>query len=389
MAHDEVDSNFFLCGIEKYVVQKRPIPIELLNVNVPDNYNTSKRASTLLPGLLASRASTDIGPQLFVNQHNQFNNNKLHNHYPMVFEHLSAKRGGSLNFILHATAPATRKSWLEKIRGLQERKNIKSPVFELLPVIPLFEFSESNKIHHFITFNAGNQYLLAADDGVYVGHYSTTIEKARNPHKLLSLDKVIQIQVIEVAEILLVLLADKTLWEYNLDVVNGNPSHQAPGRLVHSNVPFFCIGQCLQRTLICVPRISTLKSYIYTYEPICKVDNATNTNIISKRTIIPDIMKQKPSQESKDIHFKKIKESYIPSEAYALELSATMMLITSANGVILVDMRTDKAQLIQQCGGSNHPMTVGLLRRSISISAISKSHLAGRAVDASTNENDS
>jgi hypothetical protein len=47
---------------------------------------------------------------------------------------------------------------------------------------------------------------------------------------------------------------------------------------------------------------------------------------------------------SDELHLKKIKDCYVPCEAYAVELSTSMMLITSSRGMIMVDMRTDKPQ---------------------------------------------
>ncbi|CAO3596427.1 unnamed protein product [Absidia cylindrospora] len=122
--------------------------------------------------------------------------------------------------------------------------------------------------------DSGQQYILAADDGVYVGH--TTGKK--KPNKVLSLQKVTQVQVVEPAEILLV-LSDRTLWEYGLDVVNGKPESQPLGKRVQSHVPFFHVGRSLQSTLVCVPRVSTLKSTITTYEPITNgIINTTSSD---------------------------------------------------------------------------------------------------------------
>jgi hypothetical protein len=211
---------------------------------------------------------------------------------------------------------------------------------------------------------------LAADDGVYVGHHNYR-HADTTPHKVLALEKVTQIHAIESTETLLV-LADRILWEYNLDAVNGKPHTQPRGRLVQTHVPFFYVGICLKRTMLCVPRISTLKSIISIYEAVRKIDNnavnigsggggggavslnpnignnSNRSSIASKRSsgLLDRLLSIRTlsSQPSDDLHLRKMKDCYVPCEAYAVELSASMMLITSSRGMIMIDMRTDKPQ---------------------------------------------
>ncbi|GAA5799436.1 hypothetical protein HPULCUR_004851 [Helicostylum pulchrum] len=343
-------------GTERYVIQKRPIPIELLSVYLPDtSLNGSKRSSTLLlpyltpnhttnPGM-QGRSSTDLGPYT---TSASVPNTKLNQH-PIAFQHLG-RNSTTTHFTLYASSPATRKPWLEKIRLQQEEKNKKSPIFEIIPAVREHEFIDTNKINHFITFNGGQQYLLASDDGVYVGHHNYKYADT-TPHKVLALDKVTQIHTIEPTETLLV-LADKTLWEYPLYVVNGKPATQPAGRLVQTHVPFFFVGICLKRTVLCVPRISTLKSVISTFEAVRGTENmvavlpANTGNMVKRSTGFIDRMLTMRSLTlpSDELHLKKIKDCYVPCEAYAVELSASMMLITSSRGMIMVDMRTDKPQ---------------------------------------------
>ncbi|KAG2191911.1 hypothetical protein INT46_006793 [Mucor plumbeus] len=382
-------------GTERYVIQKRPIPIELLSVYLPDTNMASKRSSTLVlpyitmtspnpmmaaPGAKA-RASTDLGP--YLNQNSSNNNSSANNNnpttttsnsnsskpnqYPIAFQHLG--RSTSTPYILFAPSPATRKPWLEKIKSQQDEKNKRSPIFELVSSVLEHQFIVLNKIHHFITFNGGQQYLLAADDGVYVGHHNYRHAET-TPHKVLSLDKVTQIQTIENTETLLV-LADRTLWEYPLDIVNGKPETQPRGRLVQTHVPFFYVGTCLKRIMVCVPKISTLRSVITVFEAIKRTDIISgsgnggtvisaslpsSTGASNKRTsgLLDRLMSMRAlSQPADDLHLRKVKDTYVPTEAYAVELSASMMLITSSRGVIMVDMRTDQPQQLLNPGDRN------------------------------------
>ncbi|CAO3653732.1 unnamed protein product [Cunninghamella echinulata] len=184
--------------------------------------------------------------------------------FPIVFSYMGRRKNDDV-LVLYATSEATRRPWFEKIIKQQlERVQRSTPIYEILPAVEPNYFSISSKMNHIITFNSGQQYLLATDDGIYVGHTSGK----KTPHKVLNLNRVSQIEVVESADILLV-LSDRILFEYPLDVVNGKPETQSPGKRVQTHVPFFCVGKSLQqRTLVCVPRISTLKSIITCFEPI-------------------------------------------------------------------------------------------------------------------------
>ncbi|KAI9480525.1 MAG: hypothetical protein EXX96DRAFT_501510 [Benjaminiella poitrasii] len=346
-------------GVERYVIQIRPIPIELLQVYCPDiSLANNKRSSALaLPYLstthnaIASmtlsqtRASTDI--------HASYLQQTGHKdqYYPITFQYIG--RSGHNKAInehtLYATSAATRKPWLEKIRTEQDKKYKRIPIFESMTVVDTF--LDTNKINHFITFNNGRQYLLAADDGVYVGHHNDKQSSGATvalPHKILSIDKVSQIQVIESTRTLLV-LADRTLWEYPLDSVNGRPETQPQGRLVQNHVPFFHVGMCLKRLMVCIPsRVSALRSIITIYEATSEHSSPATHRTQSSSNILNrwfSIRTNNSSTSSNgEVHLRKIKNSYVPCEAYAIELSATMMLITTSRGMIMVDMKTDRPQ---------------------------------------------
>lgn len=162
---------------------------------------------------------------------------------------------------------------------------------------------------------------------------------------MLSISHVTQVQVIESTQTLLV-LAERVLWEYSLDVVNGKPENQPLGYKIQTHVPFFCVGQCMQRTMVCIPRVSTLKSTISAFEPVKKTDSYQQQGNGKRNSGLLDrlIVTTSRSQSSEHPNLRKIKDCYVPSEAYRVELSPSMMLITTAIGIIMVDMRTDKPQ---------------------------------------------
>ncbi|KAG0187123.1 RHO1 GDP-GTP exchange protein 2 [Apophysomyces sp. BC1034] len=319
-------------SIEHYIIQKRPIPIELLSATIPDMTRV-RRTSSILPNKLNSQNSNgSTSMQCRRSADTSMNSGTIimpsKTGYPISFQHLGRK--GTGNVTLYAPSIATRKPWFEKIHKVQVDKDKRLPIFDLCPAVREREFYIDTKINHMITFNGGQQYLLATDSGVYVGHRTGS----RTPHKVLALDRVTQVQVLESVELLLV-LADKVLWEYGLDIVNSKPENQVPGRKVQNHVPFFHVGQCLHRTLVCVPRVSTLQSTITAFEPAKLMEFNRKQGLLERLVRAPS-----PS----DLHLKRFKDCYIPSEAWAVELSSKNMLITGPRGIIVVDMRTDKPQ---------------------------------------------
>lgn len=195
---------------------------------------------------------------------------------------------------------------------------------------------------------------------------------------MLSLLKVTQIQVVESVQMLLI-LSDRTLWEYGLDAVNGKPDTQPLGTRVQTNVPFFYVGRSLQRAVVCVPRVSTLNSTITTFEPVGKdrVDDGqksgllgdggastksegtpltrhttTHSDGIGRRKSLKLLDKvalrvgaqQQQRQHRLGVRLKRLKVFYVPCEVWAIELTPSKMLVTSPRGMIMLDMKTDKPQ---------------------------------------------
>ncbi|ORZ25372.1 hypothetical protein BCR42DRAFT_400016 [Absidia repens] len=448
-------------GALKYVIQKRPMALDLLTVFVPkefkeyispgayansqhqsiisstssntDNNENStdhaatdfskaakrnsngplsqKRPSSILPYVNINNTSSPMmlrpfnDPSLYSSSQQSIgnNNNKsttfnmtpstvIHERerkigYPIVFDYLGRHSKSDI-LILYATSNATRKPWVDKIMKQQsERRQRNQPKFDIVSAVEPGHFGLSIRINHMTTFNNGQQYILATDDGVFVGH--TTGKK--KPHRILNLPKVTQVQVVESAQMLLV-LSDRTLWDYGLDVVNGKPESQPLGKRVQSHVPFFYVGQSLQRLLVCVPRVSTLKSTITVFEPIVNGLPATNSDSSGsgngnggsslttddtnhsidsglannnynsgkdgpssrlsmdhhrRKTMgLLDRMAQlrMGSQQQSDLRLKQLKDFYVPSEVWAIELSPSKMLITTSRGMIMVDMKTDQPQ---------------------------------------------
>lgn len=159
------------------------------------------------------------------------------------------------------------------------------------------------------------------------------------PHKILPLENVRQIHVLEEYQLLLV-LADNVLWQYPLDItVNGRPdgSHSIVhfGRKIRTNVPFFHVGVCLEKTLICVPRPSPIVGTdIDIFEPTMPKTEQKKKTIFSKLSI-------RSSQLSlMNTQVVPLKPIYNPFDVWAIDNTPSLLILTSQSGISAVEMKT-------------------------------------------------
>lgn len=154
-------------------------------------------------------------------------------------------------------------------------------------------------------------------------------EPASISHKILAVERVSQIEVLEGAQKLLV-LADRTLWEYALQVVNNSVGCDKRRKQIQSSVPFFHVGHCLGTTLVCIPK-GTFSSRIVVYEP----QKLEDYNKKQKRAgRVPNPL---------DLPLKKFGEYHVPSEIWDIELSNTKMFVTTPRGIIILSIRDPKS----------------------------------------------
>ncbi|KAG2217206.1 hypothetical protein INT45_011644, partial [Circinella minor] len=331
---------------QHYIIQRPPIPVELLSVSIADSGKARRPTNTIIshyyiPGANATtmgphpamRGSTDSGTSIvnnviggntgsgggsggFITSRSQF---------PITFTHLGRKGAGSLT--LYSSSVPARKPWFDKIHDIQLHHDKRHALFAPIPAVKEHHFFVITKINHMVTFNDGRQYVLAADDGVYVGH----TEQSSVPRKVLSIERVTQVAVLPSAQKLLV-LADRSLYEYALSVVNGSPKDRPPSNKIRTHVPFFHVGFCLKRHLICVPRISTLQTTITVFE--AQRPEEYHKKYRHRRSDVPGKV---PSPL--DVPMRQFSVYGVPSEVWDIELSKSLMLVTTSRGVIIWDMR--------------------------------------------------
>lgn len=192
--------------------------------------------------------------------------------------------------------------------------------------------------------------MLATDSGLYIGQRKCVPSVV--PRKVLPLERVHQVHVLEEYGLLLV-LADDILWQYPLEItLNGRPdgSHsiQHFGRKVQGNVPFFHVGTCLGKTLICVPKPPSVNgTEIEIYEPSMPKTEMRRKSIFSKLSI-------RSSLSLTNTQVNPLKPIYSPCDVWAIDTTKSMVLLTTPLGMIAVDMNTKKPdrKLLFLCGHS-------------------------------------
>ncbi|KAI7864144.1 hypothetical protein BDF14DRAFT_1972195 [Spinellus fusiger] len=319
-----------LNNCEHYIICRKPIPLELLHVSTLMTPLVKQGSANLLSYIPKRESYSPSGAIESMILAGDYSATEMKSGYPLIFRQLGRKTSESVTF--YAPSLATRKLWMDHIRTQQTTKCLRQPVFDTVSVLPERVFPINVKVNHIVTFQNNQLYGLATENGVYIGHLMQTSP----PHRVLRLDHVAQIEVLEDYDLLLV-LSDGVLWEYSIAVLNDTLRIKDTGRKVQAHVPFFHVGVCLERKLICVPQVSQFYSTIILLEPAPLKENR-------RYSLLEKIVKSK--RNTGHAQFKRFKKVYVPSEAWALELTAHNLLITSPRGLVIIDMRSDKVEFL-------------------------------------------
>lgn len=171
--------------------------------------------------------------------------------------------------------------------------------------------------------------LVAADQGVYITTTTIPAEKKNNPSmtRIIRIEKVSQIELM--ADSQLLVLADKTLWTFPLEILSQTVSQQR-GRSVSQNTTFFHVGECLSKTLVCVVKTNTLSTTtIRVLEPVIMDENKKTKSMFRLKRLV----------RGGPIGLKPYKDLYLPSEALSINLLKSKMCISSTKEIGVVDMK--------------------------------------------------
>ncbi|KAI8048776.1 CNH domain-containing protein [Gilbertella persicaria] len=334
---------------EKYKLYRKPIPLALLSLTFPDH---TKRASTIIPLGRPSNASSDMHPvpQHTTPTHTHTNTTMLQtkNGYPISFVHLGKQNSGG-PLTLYASTLATRKQWVDKIEGQRKALVEKHKVFNVQPINENF-FSTFNKVNCTAVFENGRSLVLGGDQGVYLKKEGSGDELIR----ILAMDKVSQIDILEQSNLILV-LADKILYTYSLDTLLSTESGMKRGRKISSHVSFFKVGKILdksatsattqedhvtaegvEKTLVCFVRNNAMTSTIRALEPY----ETTKENQKKKNKNLSRLIR------GNNEALKAYKDLYIPGEASSIQFFKNIICVGSARGFQMVNLSSAEVQSV-------------------------------------------
>ncbi|ORZ13608.1 hypothetical protein BCR42DRAFT_67188 [Absidia repens] len=370
----------FVDDEEQVKLQRKPIPIGLLAISLPDQ---TKRASVILPygqhkTTSGSISSIDLTALANASNANGTSSsaNGTKSGYPISFVHLG--RHGSSPITLYASTFTSRRQWVDKIESYRYSVMEKQKVFQVMPINNDF-FNGFNKVNCAATF--GDSIIIGSDQGVYMTSGGKNQKKVT---RLLTMDKVSQIDILENKYILV--LADKTLYTYTMesllnqedkdDVDDDGDSifgidrrktktattealssaagtddgtttatHSRRGRKISNHVSFFKVGKVMdksdsqaavERSLVCYVRYNAMTSTIRALE---LHDSSATKNKKKKQQSIRRKTKQLGTLlRHQHEGLRVFKDLYIPGEATSIQYFKNVLCIGSAKGFQMVDV---------------------------------------------------
>ncbi|ORE01506.1 hypothetical protein BCV72DRAFT_236298 [Rhizopus microsporus var. microsporus] len=316
--------------LEVYRAFRKPIPLELLSVHITPNNNRQKRASSILPYSKSPNTSNNTIPKPSTSENGQATKS---NNLSITFTHHG--RRGAPPLTLYATSASNQQLWIKAIAEQQEKLEKKRCVFSILPMIKN-HFTTANRVNNTVTLDSSNKKLLiGTDQGVYITNKDSETKKL-TISRIVHLEKVSQIEVMPNSQLLV--LADKTLWSFPLDILSPNAASQMKrGRSVSQNTAFFHVGECLSKTLVCVVKSNTLSATtIRVLEPVVVDEGKKIKSGFSIRRLV----------RGNPVGLKPYKDLYLPSEASSINLLKSKMCIASPKEIGVVDMKNFGVQAL-------------------------------------------
>ncbi|KAI7901263.1 CNH domain-containing protein [Cokeromyces recurvatus] len=322
--------------LEKYRACRRPIPLELLSINVIHSSSSRhRRASSILPySTNFSIPSTNSSDNLLSNKSNSFSITFIHH-----------GRKGSPPITLYTTAASIQQIWIQKIMKQKVELAKSRVVFTITPIIQNY-FTVSNRVNSTSTVYDdtsldGKAVIVGADQGVYLIRSHSTISR------IIHLEKISQIELMPESQLLV--LADKTLWSFppsilspssttNNTTTTTTSAAKRSGRAVSQGTAFFHVGECLSKTFVCVVKTNTLSATtIRVLEPVMTDENKKTKSLLKRLVVKSNTMAGL---------LKPYKDLYLPSEASSINLLKSMMCISSSKEIGVVDMKNFGVQAL-------------------------------------------
>ncbi|KAK9768512.1 RHO1 GDP-GTP exchange protein 2 [Basidiobolus ranarum] len=304
---------------DEYRVHKKPIPLELLSLSSSDESIQKSATRRSSSSFLGKNTSGIVTPK-YIPDLNKGG-------YPLVITHLG-RNGMSLT--LYAANQADRREWEEKIEQQRDLITRETNIFEIEQLSDSSTFGITFKITCSTTYSGGQRVVIGAEDGIYIGTDGTK----KSFRKVIDIEKVSQISVLENFNMLLI-LSDKVLFSYPLETLDSSEIVGAKrARKITSHVSFFEVGVCVGRTLVCVVKSTAFSSTVKTYEPI-------PTSVKPKKNSFGRLLIRNGIDGMKIY-----KEFYIPTESSSVHFLKSKLCVGCTKGFEVVDLATLSTQCL-------------------------------------------
>ncbi|KAJ2649705.1 RHO1 GDP-GTP exchange protein 2 [Coemansia sp. RSA 1287] len=357
-------------GEDKYTLYKRPIPLQMLTMCIPDDPGSmrprmaARRDSTgqasasfaaspggtirTQPGNLASPATPGSAPSIasapaapgapgatnrptIVSIENETQKDKYA--YPLQITFLG--RNG-FTTTLYANKMADRKQWYQSIEQQQQELMEQHCKFELVPVAR--QFPPGIRVNTADVYDQGRCVVIGTDHGLYLGVAGKPTSYQLLSH--LKHDRVFQIEIHEGLNVLAMIAdKDRNLYVYPLDhlmTATTSSRHGLRVKPLHTHVSFFRFGQFQDQDILCSVRSTTLsnQTIIQVYKPvIAQPKSRTLGRFLSLG-----------GESGLADSWKCIKECYIAAESTSLHFLRSRLCVGCTRGFEIVDLATMNTQ---------------------------------------------
>ncbi|KAF8626558.1 hypothetical protein AX15_004807 [Amanita polypyramis BW_CC] len=334
-------------GVTKYIVNRRPVPLDLLTLV---NYNDppTQRGAGLLRGLRGGHGEV-VSPNTPGASPDSANDSR--SVYPLTLHH-NGRMGGP--YLLYAETQQGRMEWktkLEEALVLRRVVQDSNKVFEIetlsadMFLMPSFMGGAQHQAWNqdtftgratcsvpFTTSDGRALVAIGCAEGVWIGFRHDPMSLRR----VLHLKTVTQCAMLEEFGIFLV-LADKSLFAYHIEALvpsssNTPPASQVPQKLNGSkDVHFFRVGILHNRTLIIYMKKKGLDSIFRVLEPVGEKINQNARAPIG-------LTSRLGFRSTRSEWFRIYRDFFLPSEAFDLIFLKARVAILCAKGFEIMDL---------------------------------------------------
>ncbi|KAG6381762.1 hypothetical protein JVT61DRAFT_368 [Boletus reticuloceps] len=346
-------------GVTKYYVNRRPIPLDLLNLTSFLDPPTQRSTGILRLGLGNRHGDSTAPATPGSGMPDSATDSRLV--YPCTI-HYSGRLGGL--YTLFTESPQARAEWKQKLEeaiGLRKVVQESNKVFEMEPLstdtffVPAISASATTPSWNhensftgkvtcsvpFITTDGRPLVAIGCAEGVWIGFR----HDSRSMRRVLHLKMVTQCAMLEDFGMFLV-LADKALFAYHIEaLVPSSPqsahTSQTPQRVNGTrDVHFFSVGNQGGRTLVIYMKKKGLDSVFRVLEPVVEKINERSkapASFTSRFGIRP----------ARSEWFRLYREFFLPSESFDLVFLKAKISILCTKGFEIMDLTDFKSVTIR------------------------------------------